>query len=60
MKLSIITINYNDAEGLKKTLESVAAQTCQEFEHIIIDGGSSDGSVPVIKSYEETIRRNIR
>lgn len=58
MKLSIITINYNDAKGLKKTLESVAAQTCQEFEHIIIDGGSFDGSVPIIKSYEEHIAAN--
>lgn len=53
MKLSIITINYNDAEGLKRTLNSVAEQTYREFEHIIIDGGSSDGSVPILKSYEE-------
>lgn len=55
MKLSIITVNLNNAAGLKATLESVASQTCQEFEHIIIDGCSTDGSVPVIKSYEETI-----
>lgn len=58
MKLSIITVNLNNAAGLKATLESVAVQTCQEFEHIIIDGGSSDGSVPIIKSYEETIVAN--
>lgn len=54
MKLSIITVNLNNAAGLKATLESVAAQTCQEFENIIIDGCSTDGSVPIIKSYEET------
>lgn len=52
MKLSIITINYNNASGLRKTLASVAAQTYRNIEHIIVDGGSSDGSVDVIKEYE--------
>ena len=51
MFLSIITINRNNAEGLKKTLESVASQTCRDFEHIIVDGASTDGSVDVIKEY---------
>lgn len=51
MKLSIITINYNDREGLRRTLQSVAAQTCTDFEYIVIDGGSTDGSVDVIKEY---------
>ena len=53
MKLSIITINYNNSEGLRKTLASVAAQTYPNIEHIIIDGGSTDGSVDVIREYEE-------
>lgn len=51
MKLSIITINYNNADGLRKTMESVFAQTCKEFEYIVVDGASSDGSVNVIKEY---------
>lgn len=51
MRLSIITINYNNAEGLRKTLASVAEQTYRDIEHIIIDGGSTDGSVEVIKEY---------
>lgn len=51
MRLSIITINYNDAEGLRKTLASVAAQTYHDIEHIVIDGGSTDKSVEVIKEY---------
>lgn len=51
MKLSIITINYNNAEGLCKTLASVAAQTYEHVEHIIVDGGSTDKSVDVIKEY---------
>ena len=49
-KLSIITINYNNAEGLRKTMESVFAQTCKEFEYIVVDGASTDGSVDVIRA----------
>ena len=55
MKLSIITINRNNAEGLRKTLGSVANQTCKDFEHIIIDGASTDDSVEVIKHYENSV-----
>lgn len=51
MKLSIVTINFNNEEGLRKTLASVAAQTYRDIEHIIIDGGSTDGSVDAIKEY---------
>ena len=53
MKLSIITINYNNAEGLRKTLASVASQTYADIEHIIVDGGSTDGSVEVIRQYAD-------
>ena len=59
MKLSIITINYNNAEGLRKTLASVASQTYCNIEHIIIDGGSTDGSVDIIRDYENTIKRSV-
>lgn len=59
MKLSIITINYNNAAGLKKTLESVATQTCTDFEHIIVDGASTDGSVEVIREYENTLASHL-
>lgn len=52
MRLSIITINYNNAEGLRKTMESVFVQTCRDFEYIIVDGASTDGSVNVIKELE--------
>ena len=54
-KLSIITINYNNLEGLKKTIESVSSQTCKEFEYLIIDGGSTDGSVAYIESKSDAI-----
>ena len=55
MKFSIITINYNNCEGLRRTIESVVNQTCRDFEYIIIDGGSTDGSVDVIKQYANQI-----
>lgn len=51
MKISVITVNYNDAEGLRRTFESVAKQTYHNIEHIVIDGGSNDGSVDIIKEY---------
>ena len=52
MELSLITINQNNAAGLEKTMQSVASQTFKEFEYIVIDGASTDGSVEVIKKYE--------
>ena len=55
MMLSIITINYNNKEGLRCTIESVVNQTCTDYEFIIIDGGSTDGSVDIIKQYENKI-----
>lgn len=55
-KLSVITINFNDAQGLAKTLSSIwERQTFSDFEHIVIDGGSTDGSVEVIKRYSERL-----
>ncbi len=53
--ISIITVNLNDLEGLKRTMTSVFEQTWQEFEYIVIDGGSTDGS----KEYLETHRDKI-
>jgi glycosyltransferase involved in cell wall biosynthesis len=55
MKLSIITINRNNAIGLKKTIESVVCQTFKYFEYIIIDGASADESVNVIKKFLDNI-----
>jgi glycosyltransferase involved in cell wall biosynthesis len=52
MRLSIISINRNNATGLGKTLKSVANQTFKEFEYIIVDGASTDNSVEVIKAHE--------
>lgn len=55
MKYSIITVNYNNKEGLRKTIESVIHQSFRDFEFIIIDGGSTDGSAEVLKEYDAQI-----
>jgi len=53
--LSIITINLNNRDGLRKTIESVVSQTSRSFEYIVIDGGSVDGSKELIESYGSKI-----
>lgn len=60
VKLNIITINRNNAEGLEKTVQSVATQTCKDFEYIIVDGASTDGSVEVIKRYESQLEGRLK
>lgn len=55
-KLSIITINRNNAEGLRKTIESVLSQTWKDYEYIVIDGASTDDSVNVIKNEELKVK----
>ncbi len=49
MKFSIITVSYNPGEKLKETLFSVAGQTCTDYEVIVKDGGSTDGSTDFLK-----------
>lgn len=53
--LSIITINYNNISGLEKTIDSVLNQKYKNFEYIVIDGGSSDGSRQLIEKYSHKI-----
>lgn len=57
--LSIITINYNDAQGLEKTLQSLSAQTQKNFELLIIDGGSTDHSAGIIKKYSSIVSYSV-
>lgn len=60
MFLSIITINRNNSEVLKATLNSVVMQSFCDYEYIVIDGNSSDGSVDVIKEFEGVFsKRNV-
>lgn len=55
MKYSVITINYNNNIGLSHTIKSVVSQSYRDFEYIIIDGGSTDGSVDTIKENAKQI-----
>lgn len=54
-KVSVITISYNNIDGLRKTVESVVNQSFVDYEYIIIDGGSTDGSADFIRQYENHI-----
>lgn len=55
MKLSIITINYNNCDGLTRTIDSIVRQTSGEFEWIVIDGSSTDGSKDLIQQNNQYI-----
>ena len=55
VKVSIVTIVFNDKNGLVKTLESIKKQTYKNIEYIIIDGNSTDGTIEVIKDNDQYI-----
>lgn len=59
MKVSIITVVYNNVNTIQDAIESVLSQTYTDIEYIIIDGGSTDGTVEIIKSYGNKISKFI-
>lgn len=60
MTLTIVTINRNNAAGLEKTMRSVASQVRGDFEYVVIDGASTDGSVEVIRSFEASFGERLK
>lgn len=60
MILTIITINRNNAAGLEKTMKSVACQSNQNFEYVVVDGASTDCSVDIIQRYESTFGSRLK
>ena len=57
--ISIITITYNAERWLERTMKSVLGQTCKEYEYIIVDGGSKDDTVDIIKRLEPQFERRL-
>ncbi|MBX2951937.1 MAG: glycosyltransferase [Leadbetterella sp.] len=56
MKISVVTVCYNAAKTLEQTIESVLGQSYNDFEYIVVDGGSKDGTVAILEKYEGRIR----
>ena len=54
-RFSVITVSFNNREGLQRTMQSVLSQDFTDFEYVVVDGGSTDGSVDVIKNYSEKL-----
>jgi len=54
-RFSIITVSYNAKEDLEKTIKSVSCQSLKEYEYIVIDGNSTDGTKEVLKKYDKEI-----
>lgn len=57
--VSVITVCYNSAQTIRRTLESVAAQTYSNIEYIIVDGGSSDDTLAIIGEYSHVVTRMV-
>lgn len=56
MKISVITIAYNDLAGVRKTVNSVRQQNYADIEHIIVDGGSNDGTREFLQGLDESVQ----
>lgn len=59
MKISIITVVWNNKKTIKDAIDSVLSQTYKDIEYILVDGASSDGTIEIIKSYEKKINKFI-
>lgn len=55
MKISVITVCYNEVATIEKTLESIFSQTYKNIEAVVIDGGSTDGTLDIIEKYKDKI-----
>lgn len=58
--ISVITVCYNSAATIEKTFESMLKQTYQDFEYIVVDGGSTDGTLQIIEKYQRRFNSKMR
>ena len=56
MKISIITVVWNNAKTIKDAINSVLNQSYKDIEYIIIDGASTDGTIEIVQSYGDNIK----
>lgn len=60
MKISLITVSYNSAKTIQDTFKSVLSQTYENIEYIVVDGGSTDGTLEAIKAVEQNFQGRMR
>lgn len=56
MKISIVTVCYNAAKTIEQTIQSVLSQSYDDFEYIVVDGGSKDGTIRILEKYKDRLR----
>ena len=60
MTISIITPTFNSVSTIKDTLDSVLSQTYKDIDYVIVDGGSNDGTLEILKEYEYLFKGRLR
>lgn len=60
MLFTIITVCYNSEKTIERTIQSVLHQTCQDYEYIIVDGASTDGTMSIVRKYEPLFRGKLK
>lgn len=60
MKISIVTATFNSGKTIGDTIKSVLNQSCEDFEYIIVDGGSTDCTIDIVKKYEKKFEGRLK